>query len=262
MTEDYWRKLLTQNGKLYWENVKKIKELLVFNRGYVNEAPKDEYILLLCSGGMDSTILIDMAIKQWNCKVILVYFLRNAKNQKWEEKAIDFFNDFYKKRYPQNIVEYIKVNLEIPLRLNKEHLDRMRQKILGLPLRNTVMWGNAFAQAVYLSGKYKTTIRTVLVGSVEEDLTSPESGLLSVLSQMLHTCVATGLWYYQLMAPFIDESFGHIIRKVDLIQYAKNHQIPIDKSRSCFEADEQPCNKCLACKNRNNAYKIFTEMEK
>jgi 7-cyano-7-deazaguanine synthase in queuosine biosynthesis len=254
--------MLALNGKLYWANVKKIQDILILNRGYIKETPKDEYVLLLCSGGMDSTILIDMVIRYWNCKVIIVYFQRNAKNQKWEEKAVEYFYEFYKQRFPNNIIDYLKINIEIPLRLNKEHLDRTRQKILGLPLRNTVMWGNAFAQAVYLSGKYNSTIRTVLVGSVEEDITSPESGILSVLSQTLHSCIATGLWYYQLLAPFLEESFGTVIRKVDLLKYAKDHQIPIEKSRSCFEADEQPCNKCLACENRNNAYAQFAELEK
>jgi 7-cyano-7-deazaguanine synthase in queuosine biosynthesis len=254
--------MLALNRKLYWVNVKKIQDILIQNRGYIKETPKDEHVLLLCSGGMDSTILIDMVIRYWNCNVIVVYFQRNAKNQKWEEKAVEYFYDFYKQRFPNNIKDYLKINLEIPLRLNKEHFDRTRQKVLGLPLRNTVMWGNAFAQAVYLSGKYTTTIRTILIGSVEEDITSPESGILSVLSQTLHTCIAMGVWYYQLLAPFIEKSFGSVICKVDLLKYAKEFQIPIEKSRSCFEADEQPCNKCLGCENRNHAYAQFAEIEK
>ncbi|GAH80206.1 unnamed protein product, partial [marine sediment metagenome] len=32
------------------------------------------------------------------------------------------------------------------------------------------------------------------------------------------------------------------------------YKIPIELTRSCFGPDEAPCNKCLACKNRNNAY--------
>ena len=54
--------MLALNGKLYWANVKKIQDILILNRGYIKETPKDEYVLLLCSGGMDSTILIDMVI--------------------------------------------------------------------------------------------------------------------------------------------------------------------------------------------------------
>ncbi|MHA1458023.1 MAG: 7-cyano-7-deazaguanine synthase, partial [Promethearchaeota archaeon] len=39
-----------------------------------------------------------------------------------------------------------------------------------------------------------------------------------------------------------------------LLQYANNYKIPMERTRSCFGADEAPCNKCLACENRNKAY--------
>lgn len=257
MDESYWKQLLAKNGKLYKKNVDSIKTILAENRGYIIEVPYGEYVLLLFSGGMDSSILIDIAIKYWNCKVILLYFRRNSKNQEWEEQAVDFFYDFYKKRYTENIIELLKLEIEIPSRFNKNYIDRNRQKIMGLPLRNSTIWDNAFAQAVYLSSKYNSTIRSVLVGSVKEDETSPESGILAILSYTLHASIALGVWSYQLLAPFIDGTLKKIYNKLDLLNYAKEHQIPIDKSRSCFGKEEVPCNNCLACENRNNAYHLF-----
>ncbi len=262
MNEEYWRRLLAQSSKLYGKNVESIEAILVENRGYIREIPRDEYVILIFSGGMDSTILIDVIIREWNCKVILIYFKRKSKNQKWEEQSVTYFFNFYKDRFPQNLVELIKLEIEIPSRINKEYLDRTRQKIMMLPLRNTIMWGTAFTQAVYLSGKYRTTIRTVIAGSVKEDISSPESGILSILSQNVHTCISLGLWYYQLLTPFIDDSLEKAYSKVDLIQYAKRYKIPIERTRSCFGADKAPCNKCLACENRNNAYAQLDIIEK
>ena len=261
MSEDYWRRLLAENGKLYRKNVNSIKSILKENKGCVGEIPYDETVILLFSGGMDSVILIDVVIREWNCKVILLYYRRNSKNQKWEEEAVDFFYDFYRERYPQNLIDLIKLEIEIPSRINKKYLDSTRQKIMGLPLRNSTMWDNAFAQAVYLSSKYKTTIRSVLVGSVKEDETSPESGILAILSYTLHACIAMSVWYYQLQAPFIDGNLDKVYNKVDLLKIAKNHQIPIERSRSCFGKDQTPCNSCLACENRNNAYAQFSDMK-
>jgi len=254
MNEEYWQRKLAQNFKVYGKNVNLVEAILIENRGYIREFPQDEYVVLMFSGGMDSTMLIDVVIRKWNCKVILLYYKRKSKNQKWEEQSVDYFFNFYQKRFPQNIIELIKLEVEIPLRLNKEYFDRARQKVMMLPLRNTIMWGNAFTQAVYLSGKYKTTIRTVIVGSVKEDISSPESGILSILSQNVHTCISMGLWYYQLLAPFIDGLLGKEYKKIDLLQYANNYKIPMERTRSCFGADEAPCNKCLACENRNKAY--------
>ena len=257
MSEEYWRRLLEQNGKMYRQNVNSIKSILNENRGFAAEIPTNEHVLLLFSGGMDSTILVDLIVRKWNCKIIFLYFRRNARNQIFEEESVDFFFDFYKKRFPDNVLELQKLEIEIPSRVNKEYLDRDRQNIMGLPLRNSTMWDNSFAQAVFLSGKHKTTIRTIVVGSVKEDETSPESGILSILAYNLHICISMGVWYYQLLAPFIDGTMEQKFSKIDLLQYAKQFQIPIEKTRSCFGDNKKPCDSCLACQNRNNAYKEF-----
>jgi 7-cyano-7-deazaguanine synthase in queuosine biosynthesis len=256
-SENYWHDQLLHHGERYWENCAGIKQILLHNRGYVIEPPQNETVILLFSGGMDSTLLIDVLIRRWNCKVILLYFRRDAKNQHWEESSIDFFWNFFKTRWKDNLLELIKIDLQIPLRLNKNFLDRSRQKYFGLPLRNAVMWDNAFAQAVYLSGKYQTTIRSIIVGSVGEDETSPESGILAILGHTLSVCISLGLWYYQLVAPYLDGSLEKKYSKIDLIQYAKKYDIPLENTRSCFESTENPCGICLACKNRLNAYEDY-----
>jgi len=251
MNEGYWKRQYDLNEGKYDRNLEAVSAILIDNRGYIFEDPVDETVIVMCSGGMDSITLVDVAVQKWNCKVIMLYFRRDAKNQKWEEKAVDFFYEFYKERHPENILELVKLDIQIPSRVNKEHLDRTRQKIMGLPLRNATMWCNAFAQAVYLSGKYDTTIRTILVGSVMEDGNNPESGILSILTQTLLACVGMGLWYYQIRAPFIE---GEGWDKLDLIEHARERDIPIEKSRSCFSPDEEPCHECTACVNRDRAF--------
>ncbi|MEM2146182.1 MAG: 7-cyano-7-deazaguanine synthase [Candidatus Jordarchaeaceae archaeon] len=253
--EEYWFKMLKLNALGYDWRINQIKQILVEKRGYVFEKPLGEYVIILFSGGMDSTTLIDMVIKKWNSKVIPVYFRRGSRNQKWEEKAVDYFYEFYKERYPQNIVELVKLEIQIPSKVNKQYLDETRKKIMGLPMRNATMWCNAVTQAVYLSGKYKETLRTILVGSVNEDTNSPESGYLSVLSQSLHTCICLGIWNFQFNAPLMDDSFRPGgFSKSDLVVYARENDIPLEKTRSCFEDTEEPCGKCLACQNRKAAF--------
>lgn len=256
-TKQYWKNRYETNENKYPVNMELICNALIDNRGYVYEDPVGETVIVMCSGGMDSVILIDHAIRHWNCKVIVMYFKRDSKNQQWEEKAVDFFFTFYKDRYPDAVLELVKLEIQIPLRVNKEYFNRTRQEIMGLPLRNATMWCNAFTQAVYLSGKYKTTIRTILVGSVAEDGNNPESGLLSVLSQTLHTCICMGLWYYQIRAPFIETD--HRWNKVDLITYARKWDIPLERSRSCFGRDAEPCHECTACVNRDRAFQLVDD---
>ncbi len=255
MGEEYWFRMLKANGKGYYDRIDVIKKLLIDTRGYVFEKPENEHVIVLFSGGMDSTTLIDLVVKFWKCKVILLYFRRDSRNQEYEEKAVDFFHEFYRKRYPESILELIKLNIQIPSRVNKEFMDKTRRKIMGLPMRNATMWANAFTQAVYLGGKYKTTIRTVLCGTVGEDRDSPESGYLSVLSGCLHACICLGSWNLQLNSPLMDNSLkvGGMYKR-DLVEYCKQYNIPLELSRSCFEDTKEPCGECLACKNRIAAF--------
>ncbi len=244
---------------LYPENVEVIKKMLRHNRGYVFEIPREETVILLCSGGMDSVVLADKIVRDWDCKVIFLYFQREARNQAWEESAVDFFYEFYCQRWPNNVLELLKIPVEIPSRVNKEYMNRDRQAVMMLPMRNAVMWDMAFTQAVYLSEKYQTTIRSILVGSVKEDLSSPESGILAVLVENLHACSCLGIWYYQLLAPFIDGFDGVVWDKLALVRYATKWEIPLDRTRSCFDSKPEPCNECLACTNRNAAFKAFEQ---
>lgn len=256
MNEDYWFKKLDYNAEGYNARVVQIKQIIVGKRGYFFEKPIGETVIILFSGGMDSVTLVDLVIRYWKCNVILLYFRRDARNDAWEEKSVDFFHEFYKKRYPDNIIELVKLEIQIPSRVNKEYLDKTRKKIMGLPMRNATMWANAATQAVYLGGKYSETIRTIIVGSVPEDTTSPESGYLSVVSQALHACTCLGDWTFQFNAPLVDGSFkkgGYTKR--ELVKHCKENGIPLEKSRSCFSASETPCGKCLACENRINAFK-------
>ncbi|MHA1684014.1 MAG: 7-cyano-7-deazaguanine synthase [Promethearchaeota archaeon] len=255
MDEVYWQKMLNLNGLAYRKRAEAIRAILRETRGYTFEIPRGEIVLILYSGGMDSTPLIDLVIKSWGCRVILLYFRRDSRNQRWEEEAVDYFNGFYSKRYPGSILELVKLDIQIPSRVNKEYLEKSRKEIMGLPMRNATMWANATTQAVYLSGKYGETIRTILVGSVPDDHDNPESGYLSVLSQSLHTCICLGLWMYQFGAPLAGDSLkpgGYT--KQELVAYSKENEIPIKKSRSCFSDSKIPCGTCLACKNRLHAF--------
>ncbi|NWF94559.1 MAG: 7-cyano-7-deazaguanine synthase [Candidatus Thorarchaeota archaeon] len=259
MNEEHWFRVLRNGAHHYDENLSRLKELLVANRGYVWERPVGEDVILLLSGGMDSVVLADVLLREWDCRVVLMHFLRGARSQKWEEASFDYFCDFYRNRYPKQVLDCVKVSLEVPLRLHREFMDSARQKVMGLPLRNATMWFNAMAQAVFLSGKWGRTIRTVVTGSVGEDDTSPESGLLAVLAATVATCCCLGMWTYQVSAPFIDGTLGRKWTKVDVIEYSENHSIPLDRTRSCFEDNSQPCGKCLGCTNRDKAFSLYAQ---
>lgn len=260
-SEEYWKNILYKNHDKNLNFIHEIIYFLQLYRGFVFEKPIGEHVIILCSGGMDSVTLVDLVIKNWNSKVILLYFRRDSRNQLYEEQSVDYFYSYYKEKYSENILELIKLDIQIPSRVNKNYLNPARKQVMGLPMRNATMWDNAVAQSIYLEGKYDPNkIRTIIVGSVKEDDFSPESSYLSVLSQTLHACICTGVWDYQFLAPMMDSSFKDGgMDKADLFQYCSENGIPIEKSRSCFGGNEKPCGLCLACENRMKALAYFKE---
>ena len=246
----------TKSSQLnYSSNLKKIEEILLSERNFVSKPPIKEDVVVLCSGGLDSSVMIQKVIEDWNAKLHFLFFKRGARAEKYEERAYDFFVDFYRKRFPENIVDSIKVNYEIPPKRFKKHFPWELKKTVGHPLRNSTMQNLAVMYAVALNGKYKLNIRTILTGYVGEDKTEPELGLLSLRSQTLNTCINLGDWGWQITSPLTDLCLTkEPIYKTDLIKYAVEKNIPLDKTRTCFSSEEIADGTCFACIKRIKAF--------
>jgi 7-cyano-7-deazaguanine synthase len=246
----------------YESDIEWLEEKLLKKRGYVFKIPHDEDVIFLMSGGLDSTVAVDMVIKEWNVKIFPLFFRRGQAAQELEEKAFDFFVDFYKKRYPNNIViteeELMKITCNIPMKRAKECFPIKRVQEVGYPGRNCKMWEFAVDTAIALNNKYGSNIRTILVGSVDEDKYTPESGLRSLRSFMVHKCMNLDEWHWQITSPLTDPIVQEIpLNKVHLIKHAVDNGIPLEKTRSCFGSSHLADGTCAACKYRKTAFKYL-----
>ncbi|MBI5149053.1 7-cyano-7-deazaguanine synthase [Candidatus Pacearchaeota archaeon] len=238
----------------YARNIETIEEILRSERGYVSRPPVNESVIALCSGGLDSTVMLNILAEEWGSKIYPVFFRRGARAEKFEEQAFDFFIDFYKKRFSSIMQEAVKIDFKIPSREFKQYLPENLAKTVGHPLRNSTMQNLAVMYAVSLDSKLEKNIRTIFSGSVGEDKTEPELGLLSLRSQTLNTCIQTADWTWQITSPLTDPEFGDILYKRNLIKYAIEKNIPLEKTRSCFSAEEIADGSCFACIKRSEAF--------
>jgi len=104
---------------------------------------------------------------------------------------------------------------------------------------------------VALNERDGLSIRTILSGSVADDATGPELGLLGLRVQTLSACVHLGEWFWQVASPMIEPTVRACpLTKRDLIQRARERGIPIEFTRSCFGADETPDGTCTGCRKR------------
>jgi 7-cyano-7-deazaguanine synthase in queuosine biosynthesis len=238
----------------YTKDLTAVEQILRNERGYVSKVPNNEPVVVLMSGGLDSIVMVNKIIEDWNVTVHPLYIRRNSTSQKHEEKAFDFFVKFYQKRFGERFANPKKIEYEIPPRDMKKGFPKAMRLTVGHPLRNSTMQNLAVMYAVSLQGS-GVNAKIVFSGSVYEDNTEPELGLLSLRTQTLNTCVSLGDWGWNITSPLTDPYLAdRPLGKIDLIGYAVKRFIPLERTRSCFSADKYADGTCNACKKRLMAF--------
>lgn len=252
------RARVKQAQKNYQNNLKSIENILVSERGYASRAPQNEDVVVLMSGGLDSSVMVHKMIDDWNVNVYPLFIQRGAKAEKLEEQAFDYFVDFYKRKFPTKFFEPIKLNYQVPPKEVKYNFPTAFAKTIGHPLRNSSMQNLAVMYAVSLQTQ-GIRAKTIFSGSVAEDNTEPELGLLSLRSQTLATCIQMADWQWNITSPLTDPCLvERPLGKKEAIEYALQKFIPLEKTRSCFSENSQACGTCTACVKRLAAFENAT----
>jgi 7-cyano-7-deazaguanine synthase in queuosine biosynthesis len=230
------------------ENLAAIDAILRRERAYVFEIPHGEDVVALMSGGLDSTVMADLVMDEWKCRVHPVFVRRGARAQRWEEEAFDFFCGHFGLKKP------MKIDAEVPPKALKPHFSAAVQRVIGHPMRNATLQNLGVMAAVAINARDGLSIRTVFSGSVADDGTGPELGLLGLRVQMLSTCVHLADWTWQVTSPMTDPCARKApLFKRDLLARARARGIPVGRTRSCFEASKRPCGTCTGCEKRARA---------
>lgn len=252
-------KIVEDNQKKNSKNKKIIEQILLQERGYIIEIKKNEAVVLLISGGLDSVITLSYIIEKFNLNVYPLFIRRGARAEEKELESTKYYINFYKSKYGDKVKDLFILNDEdIPAKQLKNDFPKERMRAIGHPLRNSTLQNYAIMYAIYVNSKYNENIKTILTGSVGDDTTCPELSILSLRSQTLNVCINLGDWNWQITSPLIDlELTDNIIFKKDLILWAKEKKIPLNKTRTCVAYTDIACGVCSECKRR---LKIFRNL--
>lgn len=241
--------LVKKNQRYYNEELEIIDGIFLKERGYITKIDKKMVAVVLVSGGLDSSIMLGYLIEKYNIELYPLFILRGARAEKYELRAAQYYIDFYQKRYEGKMHDIYTLSVENPPHAFKKSFPRERTRAIGHPLRNSTMQNFALMYATYLNGVYNTKITTILIGTIGDDGACPELSLLSLRSQMLNVCINVGDWNWQIVAPLIDTRVtSKIMYKKDLIAWAINNKVPLDKTRTCvsdLEISDGTCKECL-----------------
>lgn len=252
-------KIVKENQKNFEVNKKTIEKILMQERNFIIDIRKGDSVVLLISGGLDSVITLSYIVEKFDLNVYPLFIKRGARAEEKELEAAQYYIKFYQERYGEKVKDLFILNDEdIPAKQLKNDFPKERMKAIGHPLRNSTLQNYAVMYATYVNAKYNENIRTILTGSVGDDTTCPELSILSLRSQNLNVCINLGDWNWQITSPLIDpELTDRIIFKKDLILWAKEKKIPLNKTRTCVSDTEIADGTCSECKRR---LKVFREM--
>src|SRR3990167_10498320 len=153
-------KILNKRGKIKFENkdnedatlLKIYDSILMDKRGYVVKVPKKKESAVVCfSGGQDSVANAGILLKEFGLNVYPFFINRGQSNYKYEKEAVDYFNAFYKKKFPGLYHDYLEITVNTPGVEYKDLLRKTKKMMDDIPLRHNISYP-ARGPIVFLTG--------------------------------------------------------------------------------------------------------------
>lgn len=199
----------------------------------------NDVVVVLWSGGLDSTGMIVILLKEYKCKIFPIFVKHEQDNIKSEEKSVDDYAKIFCRDFNDRFREPLKVSTSIPAPEFKQQNFEERHA-----LRNSDLINNAVRYGL------EKGVFTILIATLVDDF---PDGKLSYLQAKQTEINAGTNKNFNLISPFFDEKFP-CISKSSLIKYCKNVSYPLDSTWSCWDSSESPCGECYPCNSRKKAF--------
>lgn len=236
------------------ERIKILDNTLLKIRGYISKLPKNNKVVVIFSGGLDSVTTVSRAIIDFDLEVFPVSFIRGQSNIEGELESIKFFNRYFKKRFGLKYHPVKILKTEIPLLELKDKVKTYSDKN-GYPLRDNLMELLAIQYAISL-WEEDGQITSILTGIVPEDIYL-HSSLISLRTTTIMACASTTIQEWNISSlnvdPYLYGNFGPF-SKSNEIKWCYDNQIPIHKSRTCNTKEKKHCGNCSSCLKRHKAF--------
>jgi len=237
------------------DELKFYEEFLVRRRGWVSRWP--QRVVFLYSGGLDSTITIARLLEEKEIEIFPLFINRGQRNLKYERESAYFFEDLFRKKHRNRFHKLREINVNVPPKEIKKGLRGYATKF-GYPLRNTILQMVGVQYALSLLENFVgdfEKITSVFCAQIYDD-PFPHSTLISLRATTIAVCQNLEEWSWQITSPNIDKYLNlRPMGKIEMIKWALKQQLPIEKTRSCYEENSFHCGICLSCRRRRTAFR-------
>ncbi len=236
------------------QTINALNAIILSHREYLFKEPKNEHVVFVMSGGLDSTIGAAKVIEEWGSIIHPLFIRRHARATKYEEKAFDLVAGDYKERFKGNFLEPKKIEIEVPPTDLKSCLSDMRLKKTGHAMRNAVLQSIGVQYAAWLNDNKGLNIRTVLAANVGNDFL-PHSSIQAYRTTTILVCTDQNDWNWQIASPFTEPTLkGRPLFKADNIKWAVSKKLPLQYTRTCINDCEVADRDCGECVDRLKAF--------
>lgn len=177
-------------------------------------------VVILASGGIDSTALIDFYLRR-KYTIKCIHFQYGQASAKSERSAFEKITRFFK-------VEKAIIDLGFSIRKRKEEAI-CRNALFVFAASSIIPQPERISIGIHAGSSYYDSTR-LFVKDCQRILDGYFSGTVRV------------------EAPFID------LTKLDIVNYCKNYGVPINLTYSCHRKNYPPCGKCNSCLDRKKFY--------
>jgi 7-cyano-7-deazaguanine synthase in queuosine biosynthesis len=243
--------------------LEKIEEIFKLRRCKIIKFPgQGTPVVVVHSGGMDSTINMAILMEEFGLKIYPLFINRGQTNLKWEKASVDFFDDYFSKKYPELYNKSFEIKINIPpdeykdeLRATRDLQDNLQMRTrIAFPSRNPAMilMAAEYAYSMQSKGIFPKTIFT----SFMNDDPPRHSTLTAIRMMNLITCQIMGDYNWQIISIPLERELDNYYGKDYYLNWAVEHNLPIEKTRSCYRDQPEHCGTCFpACQNRKAAFK-------
>lgn len=213
-------------------------------------------VLVLFSGGVDSTTALALAINQYGHENVVALSISYGQKHDKEIQAANQIAKYYQVEHIfldlAKIFEYSDCSLlnhsnkEIP----HETYAKQLSKTDGKPVTTYVPFRNGLFLSSAASIALSKNCNLIYYGAHKDDAAGnayPDCS--EIFNNAMNQAIYEGSGHQlQIEAPFVNKS------KADIVKIGLDLNVPYHLTWSCYEGNDKPCGKCGTCLDRQEAF--------
>lgn len=213
-------------------------------------------VLVLFSGGVDSTTALALAINQYGHENVVALSISYGQKHDKEIQAANQIAKYYQVEHIfldlAKIFEYSDCSLlnhsskEIP----HETYAKQLSKTDGKPVTTYVPFRNGLFLSSAASIALSKNCNLIYYGAHKDDAAGnayPDCS--EIFNNAMNQAIYEGSGHQlQIEAPFVNKS------KADIVKIGLYLNVPYHLTWSCYEGNDKPCGKCGTCLDRQEAF--------